>query len=413
MPGTELRAINGRELADFLDWEFLSADDELVIDARLPGGEEVVYEVERPEGEAMGVELEPPTVRRCANKCEFCFIEGLPKGQLRKNLYVRDDDYRLSFAYGNFATLSNLKERDIQRILEYRLSPLYVSVHATPWEARKKLLNNPRLEDIVAQLKRLTEGGIQFHGQMVVVPGMNDGEVLEQTLTDLWNFGDSCLSVAVVPVGTTQFSHLYSGQPMNRERATALLEAVERWGERARRERGFNWVLGSDELYLLAGRDVPGPEHYGEFGQIENGVGSVTMLRLRVADGLSRLPRLEGRKIGVVTGTSMAPLMPAILAQLAERTGARFELIHAVNSLFGPTVTTAGLLVGADIRRVLAGRDDLDLALIPAESINEDGVFLDDDSFSAVRESLPMPVYPSYDFIDALEPEGAERRSAA
>jgi NifB/MoaA-like Fe-S oxidoreductase len=188
---------------------------------------------------------------------------------------------------------------------------------------------------------------------------------------------------------------------------------VERWGERARRERGFNWVLGSDELYLLAGRDVPGPEHYGEFGQIENGVGSVTMLRMRVADGLSRLPRLDGRTIGVVTGTSMAPLMPAILAQLAERTGARFELIHAVNSLFGPTVTTAGLLVGADIRRVLEGRRDLDLALIPAESINENGVFLDDDSFIAVRESLPMPVYPSYDFIDALEPEGAERRSAA
>ena len=142
--GTELLTVNGRALADFLDWEFLTADDELVIEARLPGGDEVVYEVERPEGEVLGVELEPPTVRRCANKCEFCFIEGLPQG-LRKPLYVRDDDYRLSFAYGNFATLSNVKERDIARILEYRLSPLYVSVHATPWEARKVLLNNPRV----------------------------------------------------------------------------------------------------------------------------------------------------------------------------------------------------------------------------------------------------------------------------
>src|SRR5215213_4451247 len=149
--GTELLTVNGRGLADFLDWEFLTADDELVIEARLPGGEEIVYEIERPEGEALGVELEPPTVRRCANRCEFCFIEGLPKG-LRKNLYIRDDDYRLSFAYGNFATLSNLKERDFQRILEYRLSPLYVSVHATNHEARKILLNNQRVPDIKAQL---------------------------------------------------------------------------------------------------------------------------------------------------------------------------------------------------------------------------------------------------------------------
>src|SRR5215216_8111574 len=185
--GTELLTVNGRGLADFLDWEFLTADDELVIEAKLPGGEEIVYEIERPEGEALGVELEPPTVRRCANKCEFCFIEGLPQG-LRKPLYVRDDDYRLSFAYGNFATLSNLKERDVARIIEYRLSPLYVSVHATPWEARKTLLNNPRVPDILAQLRTLAEGGIQFHGQMVIVPGLNDGEVLEQSLADLWSF---------------------------------------------------------------------------------------------------------------------------------------------------------------------------------------------------------------------------------
>src|SRR5690349_22727660 len=193
VPGTELRTVNGGQLDDFLDWEFLTADDELVIEARLPDGEEIVYEIERPEGEAMGVELEPPTIRRCANRCEFCFIEGLPKG-LRKPLYVRDDDYRLSFAYGNFATLSNLKERDVERILEYRLSPLYVSVHATPWEARKKLLNNPKVPNILAQLTRLADGGIQFHGQMVIVPGLNDGAVLEQSLSDLWSFREACLS---------------------------------------------------------------------------------------------------------------------------------------------------------------------------------------------------------------------------
>jgi putative radical SAM enzyme (TIGR03279 family) len=405
VPGTELLRVNGRELADFLDWEFLTADDELVIEARLPDGEEIVYEVERPEGEALGVELEPPTIRRCANRCEFCFIEGLPKG-LRKPLYVRDDDYRLSFAYGNFATLSNVKERDIERILEYRLSPLYVSVHATPWEARKKLLNNPRVPNILEQLGRLAEGGIQFHGQMVIVPGLNDAEVLEASLTDLWNLGDACLSVALVPVGVTQFSHLYDGRPMDAENAGRILEAVHRWEERALRERGDRWVYGSDELYLLSDHPLPDAEHYGDFSQVENGVGAVALLRQRLAAGLDDLPRLDGKRIGVVTGVSMAPIMPDLLDAIADRTGARFTLIPTENSLFGPTTTTAGLLVGADIRRALADRHDLDLALIPAETINDDGLFLDEERFIALRETLPMPVFPSYDFIDVLTLEG-------
>lgn len=411
-PGTELLAVNGRSLEDFLDWEFLTAEEAFVVSARQPDGETVEYDIERVDGEPMGIELAPPTVRRCANRCEFCFIEGLPKG-LRKPLYIRDDDYRLSFAYGNFATLSNVKERDIARILEYRLSPLYVSVHATPWEARKLLLNNPRVPNILEQLTRLAEGGIQFHGQMVIVPGMNDGDVLEQSLTDLWNFGDAVLSVALVPVGVTQFSHLYNGKSMDAENAERLLQAIDRWEARALAERGERWVYGSDELYLLAGRPLPGVEHYGEFSQIENGVGAVTSLRDRVKSGLGALPRLDGRRIGVVTGVSMAPLMPELLAQLHEATGAEFVLLPAENSLFGPTTTTAGLLVGADIRRVLDGRTDLDLALIPAECINDDGLFLDDEPFIAVRESLPMPVYPSYDFIDALSPEGDAAMSRA
>jgi putative radical SAM enzyme (TIGR03279 family) len=415
VPGTELLTVNGRELKDFLDWEVLTAEDELVIEARLPDGEEIVYEVERPEGEALGVELEPPRVRSCANRCEFCFIEGLPKG-LRKNLYLRDDDYRLSFAYGNFATLSNMKERDIQRILEYRLSPLYVSVHATPWDARKKLLNNPKVPNILEQLTRLAEGGIQFHGQMVIVPGLNDAEVMEESLRDLWNFGDACLSVALVPVGVTQFSHLYNGRPMDAENAGRILDAVHRWEARALAERGDRWVYGSDELYLLSNHPLPDAAHYGDFQQIENGIGSVAMLRQRVGDGLESLPRLDGKRIGVVTGVSMAPLMPALLEAISAQTGASFTLLPMENSLFGPTTTTAGLLVGADIRRALADRRDLDIALIPAETINDDGLFLDDERFITLRESLPMPVYPSYDFVDVLSLEGAPEhagRSAA
>jgi putative radical SAM enzyme (TIGR03279 family) len=408
--GTELLSVNGRAVADFLDWEFLTADEALVIEARQADGEAVVYELDRPEGEGLGVELEPPVVRQCANRCEFCFIEGLPEG-LRRPLYLRDDDYRLSFAYGNFATLSNVRPRDIARILEYRLSPLYVSVHATPHEARKVLLNNPKVPDIVQQLTTLARGGIQFHCQIVAVPGINDGAVLEASLADLWALGSAVLSVAIVPVGLTQFSHLYTGRTMDGPTATALLAHVERWAVRARDERGSPWVYGSDELYLLAGSPLPHAEYYDDFAQVENGVGAVALLGRRVAEGLTDLPRLRGRRVGVVTGVSMGPLMPPLLAQLERATGATFELIVAENSLFGPTTTTAGLLVGADIRRTLASRADLDLALIPAETINEAGVFLDDQRFVDVREAMPMPVYPSYDFIDVLR--DARARNAA
>ena len=405
VPATELLTVNGRALDDFLDWEFLSADDELVIEAKLPDGQDLVAEVERPDGEPFGLELEPPRIRRCANRCEFCFIEGLPSG-LRKSLYVRDDDYRLSFAYGNFATLSNVKEKDIARILAYRLSPLYVSVHATQWEARKVLLNNPKVPNIVDQLTRLAAGGIQFHGQMVIVPGLNDGDVLEQSLADLWALGDAVLSVAVVPVGLTQFSHLYTGRSMDAATAGALIAHVERWEARALAERDERWVYGSDELYMLAGRELPDAPHYGEFPQIENGVGAVAYLRQRVAEAIGdgELPRLDGTRIGIVTGAAMGPrIMPDLLGRLTEATGARFELLAVENSLFGPTTTAAGLLVGADIRRALDGRTDLDLALIPAETINDDGLFLDDTPFAALRDAMPIPVHPSYDFVDVLQ----------
>jgi len=412
VPGTELRTVNGRKLADFLDWEFLTADDELIIEASLPDGVELVLEIERPDAESLGVVLEPPNIRRCANRCEFCFIEGLPQG-LRRSLYVRDDDYRLSFAYGNFATLSNLKQREIDRILEYRLSPLYVSVHATNWEARKVLLNNPRVPNVVEQLTRLAAGGIRFHCQMVIVPGLNDGAVLEESISDLWNLGDAVLSTAVVPVGLTQFSHLYTGETMDARNASKILEQVEAWGERAQRERGETWIAGSDELYLLAGRELPGEEFYGEFAQIENGVGAVTSLRKQVREGLGRLDRLDGMRIGVVTGKSMEPLMPELLDDLRRVTGATFELIPMVNTLFGPAIGTAGLLVGADLRAALQSRADLDLALIPAETINDDGLFLDDDSLDALRAAMPMPVLPSYDFVDVLERAPLEAALAA
>jgi NifB/MoaA-like Fe-S oxidoreductase len=201
---------------------------------------------------------------------------------------------------------------------------------------------------------------------------------------------------------------------MDEATANALVDTSERWSDRAIRERGTAWAFGSDELYILARRPLPEPAHYGEFAQIENGVGAVTKLLQIVSEGADSLPRLDGKRIGVVTGTSLGnTYMPALVERLCDSTKAHFDLIVTENSLFGPTTTVAGLLAGADIRRALQTRIDLDLALIPAESINEDGLFLDDESLSSVRAGVPMPVHPSYDFLDVLQDVGLDTRPVA
>src|SRR5437762_8715500 len=205
VPGTELHAVNGRALEDFLDWEFWSADEQFVLSATLPGGDVVEYDVERPEGLPLGVALEAPRIRRCANHCDICFVDGNPAG-MRAPLYIRDDDYRLSFRYGNFATLTNLKPWDVARIVEYRLSPLYVSVHATDPTVRRWLLRNPEAPEIVPQLRALAGQGIAFHTQVVLVPGANDGAELVRTLSDLLDLGEPIRSVSVVPVALTEYS---------------------------------------------------------------------------------------------------------------------------------------------------------------------------------------------------------------
>ncbi len=401
-PGTELLTVNGREVEDFLDWEFLTADDHFLLHVRHPDGEEVEYDVERPEDLAMGVAVEPPRIRRCANRCDFCFVDGLPEG-LRETLYIRDDDYRLSFKYGNFATLTNLKPRDIERIIAYRLSPLYVSVHATDPVARRWLLRNPLAPDIVEQLRLLAGHGIVFHTQVVMSPGVNDGDVLERTLSDLWAFGPAVLNVSVVPVGLTEFSkHHLVREPTQAECRRALGQ-IERWATRARAERGVTWAFGADELYLRADLPLPPAEHYDGFEQVENGVGSVRFLQQRIAEEHDQLADWRGRRIGVLTGTSMAPLMPQVLARLTEATGARFELIPVTNSLFGASVTCAGLLPGRDFAAALLERRDLDLALIPGESLNDDRLFMDSLPFAELEAAVPMPVRPSYCFTDVLD----------
>jgi putative radical SAM enzyme (TIGR03279 family) len=399
--GTELLSINGRPLEDFLDWEFLTAEDAFSLHVRQPDGEEIEFDIERPEGLPMGVGLEPPRIRRCANRCDFCFVDGLPTG-LRDTLYIRDDDYRLSFRYGNFATLTNLKPRDVERIIEYRLSPLYVSVHATDPTVRRWLLRNPTAPDVLEQLRGFAAHGIQFHTQIVMSPGVNDGPVLERSLDDLYAFGESVLSVSVVPVGLTEFSKHHLVREPTAEECAGAVALVERHAAMSRAERGISWCLGADELYLRAGLPLPGPEAYDDFDQVENGVGSVRYLQARIRSEAGNLTSLAGRRVAVLTGTSMGPLMPQVLEPLAEATGATFELMVLENSLFGPSVTTAGLLPGAAFLTALRGRDDLDLALLPAESVNDDGLFMDDLDAHALQAQVPVEIRFSHHFTDAL-----------
>ncbi|MGE5091070.1 MAG: DUF512 domain-containing protein [Bacillota bacterium] len=407
VPGSELVSIDGRELEDFLDWEFLSAEERFLLHVRQPDGTEVEFDIERPLDEGMGLSLEPVRIRRCANRCDFCFVDGLPEG-LREVLYIRDDDYRLSFRYGNFATLTNLKPRDVERIIEYRLSPLYVSVHATDPVMRRYLLRNPTAPEIIPQLRFFADHGIVFHTQIVMSPGVNDGPVLEQTLRDLYEFGDAVMGCSVVPVGLTEFSKHHLVREPTAEECRAAIRLIDLWSDRAQRERGLHWAFGADELYMRAGVELPPPEIYDGFDQVENGVGSVRWLQRQIALGAPDLRGWDGRHIGVATGTAMGRLMPQVLEPLARATGARFELITIENSLFGTSVTTAGLLPGVAFQRALKGRTDLDLALLPAESINDDGLFMDSMTAELLEASVPMEVRFSKTFTDALlEPVAA------
>jgi putative radical SAM enzyme (TIGR03279 family) len=399
--GAELISVNGRELEDFLDWEFLTAEEQFLLHVRQPDGSEVEFDIERPLGEPLGVSLEPVRIRRCANRCDFCFVDGLPDG-LRDVLYIRDDDYRLSFRYGNFATLTNLKPKDVQRIKEYRLSPLYVSVHATDPTVRRYLLRNPTAPEIIPQLRDLAEHGIEFHTQIVLSPGVNDGSVLVDTLAELYAFGPAILGCSVVPVGLTEFSKHHLVREPTRDECRGAIALIEQRAAIARRERGIHWAFGADELYLRAGVELPPAEIYDGFEQVENGVGAVRWLQQRIAEEARELRGWGGRRVGVVTGTAMGALMPMVLEPLARISGARFELIPVVNTLFGASVTTAGLLPGGALRDALVGRE-LDLALLPGESVNDDGLFIDNMSLEHLRAAVPMEVRLSKDFADALQ----------
>ncbi|OQB26181.1 MAG: hypothetical protein BWY10_02274 [Chloroflexi bacterium ADurb.Bin180] len=394
--GDIVLAVNGHPLRDVIDFQFYSADYELSLVVRRSDGPERELRMERQFSDALGIEFTAPTfdgLRLCRNRCEFCFVQQMPKG-LRQTLYLRDDDLRYSFLYGNFVTLTNWTEDDWQRVAEQRLSPLYVSVHATDCALRARLLGLTEVPDVLEQVERLGDMGIEVHAQLVVVPGLNDGAVLERSVEDLAKLYPTVQSVGVVPVGITRYQ-CRDIRTMTAPEAQTILAWAEPVRRRFLRRLGSRLVYPSDEIYLLAGSPVPGAATYGGYPQLNNGIGLTRLLR----DDWSRLRRrLPAALAGLgsatlVCGKLIGPTLEELASQLASASGVDLRVLAVENAFFGPTVTVSGLLTWADVHAALAGQDVGRLLVLPGAMFDAAKErTLDDATLEEIRSSVGVPV---------------------
>ncbi|MFH1070792.1 MAG: DUF512 domain-containing protein [Candidatus Glassbacteria bacterium] len=392
-PGDRILSVNGRAVEDHLDFYFHAADYFLRIGVN-PAGSRVRRELilRRKPGRALGLAVDEGRVKRCRNRCIFCFVDQLPRG-LRRSLYVRDEDYRHSFLYGNFITGGNLQERDVDRIVRMRLSPLYVSLHASDPQVRKRLLGGCGPADVMPLLARLTEAGIGIHGQVVLCPGINDRAVLAHTIEDFAGLGESALSLAVVPVGLTGHRQTLAWiEPVGPPEARVTLRLVHRFQRRFLAERRTRLVFAADEFYLRAGARLPSAAAYEDYPQIENGVGLVR----RSLEEIRRLMRRKkfpaasaGARIRIATGRLFAPVVrERIISRLPREVAGCIDVTAVDNRLLGESVTVAGLLSGRDILAALHGAEKADVYLLPAAAVNQDGRFLDDITLEEVKREL-------------------------
>ena len=388
-PGDRLLAINRHSLRDIIDYRFYAAEPELNLDVMVQDSLKHLH-VAKDDAD-LGLEFDSilfDGVRRCVNNCPFCFVKGLPLG-LRSSLYLKDDDYRLSFLQGNFITLTNLDEHDWQRLAEQRLSPLYISVHTTDQPLRQRMLDNPHIPAIMDQLARLRQLRIQAHCQVVLCPGVNDGVHLEQTVHDLASLYPTILSVAVVPVGLSRPLLEQQNSPFTSPITPTMVKAVVRqvtpWQRRFRTHLGCTFVHLADELYLKAGRPLPSAKHYDGFAQYENGVGMVRTLlddwtRVRRRWRQRGAPRFsEPLHITLACGLLIAPILQHLVSQLDQVENLHTSVVPVADRLFGPSVTVSGLLSGTDIVEALKDRDLGSLVVISKDALNSTGqLFLDD-----------------------------------
>jgi len=401
-PGDRIVSVNNSEIHDVIDFKYFSSDERIALVARKASGRLLRSVVTKMPDDDLGLEFVPFRIKKCRNNCLFCFVDQMPKG-CRQSLSIKDDDFRASFLHGNYITLGNLTEQDWERIFNQRLSPLYISVHATDTALRASLLRNRRAPDIMTALRRLAAGGIKMHTQIVLCPGINDGAHLVKTIEDLSGLYPAVSSIAAVPVGLTSHrKKLYPLKPYTPRQARGVLEIITRLEKKYKKQFGTRLVFASDEFYIKAKEPIPPVSFYEDFPQIENGVG-MTAEFIRDA-ARTRLPvKIHPVMATAVTGVSFSRKLRDLLKRFDDVNGAGVKLVTVKNRFFGPLVTVAGLLTGRDVLHALKGRKLGSMLMIPSDALKEDeGLFLDGMSLDQVERALKVKVVPVGSFKDMV-----------
>jgi putative radical SAM enzyme (TIGR03279 family) len=412
-PGDRLLKVNDDRLRDVLDWRFYAGGEtDLVVTVEKADGEVWELDVELDDGDEWGLDFETIMPRQCANDCVFCFIKQNPAGA-RRSLFIKDEDVRLSFLHGNYTTMTSLTPREFRRIVEQRLSPQYVSVHATDPELRRFMLGRPKADDIVGTIGRLTAEGIEVHAQIVLCPTINDGAALERTVRDLADLHPGVVSAAVVPLGMSQLhSERERLTPATDAWCAEVIDQARPWQREFRRRLGTTFAFLGDEFYLRAGRPLPSVRHYGEYPQIEDGVGMVRRFRRRVGEALARGGRVPERlrRGTLATGRLFHLELERAVRRVNAELGADLATLAVTNRFFGEEISVAGLLTGGDYLAARAAIEG-DFLVIPADSLrSHDRVFLDGMPLADLERELGVPVYDSETFFEDAglgAPDGA------
>lgn len=395
--GDILVSINDLEIIDVFDYRYLIKDEYLEMVIKKPSGEEWVLEIEKDEDEDIGIVFEQglmDSVKSCSNKCDFCFIDQLPKG-MRKTLYFKDDDSRLSFLQGNYVTLTNIKEKDLDRIIFYRLSPINISVHTTDLNLRVEMLKNPNASKILEYINKISSAGIEMNFQVVLCKNVNDGLHLDKTIEDLVTFIPNAKSLSIVPAGITKYrDKLPKLEVFTKEDAANIIKQIEDWQIKIKKEYNIRFVYASDEFYLKSEQSYPGYNEYEDFPQIENGVGMITNFKYEFNQEMKKFKVIKPNKeISVITGIASYNFILELVSSVQKSYGIKVH-VHAIkNNFFGEQITVAGLLTGKDIIEQLQNKPLGRKLLIPKSSLRDgEDVFLDDITLSEMEEILNIEI---------------------